>query len=217
MVKFRTLKAEEIDVRVQSFTKNENGAYFLLYIDARVCENILDNTVGCMNWQRMHSRDNANCIVSIWCDEKKMWVSKEDTGSKSNTEADKGLASDSFKRACVNWGIGRELFTAPQIYIPVEFFNVKEKNGKPCTFDIFTVNHIEIDETDGKREIVALGISRNGTRIYSWKKGEKAQYWNRIKSTNNDAPAAASSSTPSTPAPTAPSAPSGNWGKRGAA
>lgn len=78
---------------------------------------ILDETVGCMNWKKQYTRDNANCIVSIWDEVKSQWISKEDTGTESNEDAQKGLASDSFKRACVNWGIGRELYTSPFIYI----------------------------------------------------------------------------------------------------
>jgi hypothetical protein len=100
---FRTLRADEIECRVQSV--KPNGLILLLYKDARCDQNILDETVGPMNWQRSHSRDNANCTVSIWDAEKKQWISKEDTGTESNTEAQKGLASDSFKRACFNWGM----------------------------------------------------------------------------------------------------------------
>ena len=114
-MEFRNLRADEIEVRVAQCT--QYGATFLLYKDARCDQNILDETVGCMNWQRSHTRDNANCIVSLWDEKKKMWVSKEDTGKESNTEAEKGLASDSFKRACFNWGIGRELYTSPEIKI----------------------------------------------------------------------------------------------------
>jgi len=79
--------------------------------------NRLDEVCGVENWKREHSRDNKNCIVSIWDDSKKVWVSKEDTGTESNTEEEKGLASDSFKRACFNWGIGRELYDYPVISI----------------------------------------------------------------------------------------------------
>ena len=114
-MEFRTLNASEIEVRPA--TINQKGLTLLLYKDARVDQNILDETVGCMNWQRSHTRDNANCIVSIWDSEKGMWVSKEDTGTESYTEKEKGLASDSFKRACFNWGIGRELYSAPFIWI----------------------------------------------------------------------------------------------------
>lgn len=99
---FRRLRADEIDCRVQ--TVKENGLSILLYKDARCDQNILDETVGPMNWQRSHSRENANCTVSVWDPDKKMWISKEDTGKESNTEAEKGLASDSFKRACFCWG-----------------------------------------------------------------------------------------------------------------
>ena len=110
-MEFRKLRADEIDCRVN--TINEKGLSLLLYKDARCDMNILDETVGCMNWKRSHTRDNANCIVSIYNKEIGEWVSKEDTGTESYTEKEKGLASDSFKRACFNWGIGRELYTSP--------------------------------------------------------------------------------------------------------
>lgn len=112
-IKFRKLKANEISVRVGRVidTDKFQGVSLLLYKDARVDMDILDETVGAMNWQRRHSRDNANCEIGIWDSDKKEWVWKEDTGTESNTEAEKGLASDSFKRAGVNWGIGRELYS----------------------------------------------------------------------------------------------------------
>ena len=112
---FRKLKADEIECRIGSI--NSRGFTMLLYKDARCDMNILDETVGALNWQREHLRDNANCIVSIWDESKEAWVSKEDTGTESYTEKEKGIASDSFKRACFNWGIGRELYTAPRIFI----------------------------------------------------------------------------------------------------
>ena len=102
-MKFRALRADEVEARV-SIVK-ENGVALLLYKDARCDMNILDETVGAFNWQRSHSRENANCTVSIWDSEKQQWISKEDTGTESFTEKEKGLASDSFKRACFNWGM----------------------------------------------------------------------------------------------------------------
>ena len=110
-LQFRTLEANEIDCRIA--TINQNGLTLLLYKDARVDQNILDETVGAMNWQRRHTRDNANCIISIWDKDKNQWIEKEDTGTESFTEKEKGLASDSFKRAAFNWGIGRELRSQP--------------------------------------------------------------------------------------------------------
>ena len=163
--KFRTLRESEIDCRIATISADETGKpkglSLLLYKDARVDQNILDETVGCMNWTRHHSRDNANCTVAIWDDEKKQWVEKEDTGKESYTEAEKGLASDSFKRACFNWGIGRELYSAPFIWISSEYADIKQaKNGKLQCFDKFVVEKIIYDD---ERNIIALAI-RNASK-----------------------------------------------------
>lgn len=165
MKKFRTLRADEIDCRVA--TVKTNGVSILLYKDARCDMNILDETVGPENWQRAHCRDNANCIVSIWDEDKTQWVSKEDTGTESYAEKEKGLASDSFKRACFNWGIGRELYTAPFIWIPADKCMIKATGRKDskgqeimtCN-DKFVVEQIIYDEN---RCISALSV-RNDTQ-----------------------------------------------------
>jgi len=112
---FRALRADEIDVFPKMI--KENGCMILLYKDARCDMNILDEIVGPYYWKREHSRDNANCTVSIYSKDLKEWISKEDTGTESNQDKSKGLASDSFKRACFNWGIGRELYTTPFVWI----------------------------------------------------------------------------------------------------
>jgi hypothetical protein len=108
------LTMNQIDFRVQSIN---TGRYvtILAYKDARVDMQRLDDVVGPLGWKREHLRDNHNCVVSIFNPETNEWISKEDTGTESNAEAEKGLASDSFKRACVNWGIGRELYDYPLI------------------------------------------------------------------------------------------------------
>ena len=157
---FRDLTAEEIDCRIA--TVKEDGITLLLYKDARCDMNILDETVGAFNWQRSHIRDNANCIVSIWDEEKKQWISKEDVGTESNTEAEKGLASDSFKRACFNWGIGRELYTAPFIWI--------EKGNYKGKYDKFIVQDIKIEN----KRIVGLSIYNKTTKktVYTYGKTE---------------------------------------------
>lgn len=162
---FRNLKAEEIECRVAQ--AKEKGVSILLYKDARCDQNILDETVGAMNWQRHHNRDNANCVVSIWDDGKKQWIEKEDTGKESNTEAEKGLASDSFKRACFNWGIGRELYTAPFIWINAADCLALKQNGQrwQC-FDTFAVEKIVIED----KQIVAIAIknTKSGKRCFVW-------------------------------------------------
>ena len=167
MCNFRNLKAEEIDVRVATITSK--GFSLLLYKDARCDMNILDETIGSMNWQRGHTRDNANCIVSIWDETKKQWISKEDTGTESNTEKEKGLASDSFKRACFNWGIGRELYTSPFIWISdLSYIKVNPKTQKSVVTERFKVTNIE---TSKDKVILNLEISDSkGKVVFSTKK-----------------------------------------------
>lgn len=162
---FRDLKAEEIECRVAQAT--EKGVSLLLYKDARCDQNILDETVGPKNWQRHHTRDNANCIVSIWDADKRDWIEKEDTGTESNTEKEKGLASDSFKRACFNWGIGRELYTAPFIWISAENCTaLTNNNGRWQCRDKFDVFEISIVD----KHIVHLIItnSKTGKVVFVW-------------------------------------------------
>lgn len=143
-MEFRKLKANEIDARIGSVGKNNNGLSLLLYKDARVDQNILDETVGSMKWKRSHQLigDRLYCTVSIFDDNTGQWVDKQDVGTESNAEKEKGQASDSFKRACFNWGIGRELYTSPFIWITSSDCTIKD--GK-C-FDKFSVTEIGYDE-----------------------------------------------------------------------
>lgn len=172
MIKFRDLTAEEIECRVQSV--KQNGLVLLLYKNARCDMNILDETVGAECWQREHyeCKGNLFCRVSICVETKKgdaifpEWVWKSDCGVESNTEAQKGEASDSFKRACFNWGIGRELYTAPFIWIPAEKCNIN--NGK-C-YDKFEVDKITIQD----KRITSLVINNTSKKCeaFSWEKKE---------------------------------------------
>jgi hypothetical protein len=134
------LKIEEIDFRIQSIN---NGKYatILAYKDARADMKRLDDVCGALNWKREHLNDNKNCIVSIWDGAKSQWVSKEDTGTESMTEKEKGLASDSFKRACFNWGIGAELYDYPLIQIKLNDDEVQETGvPKPKYKATFNLN-----------------------------------------------------------------------------
>ena len=186
ITKFRTLKPNEIELRVGSVSKA--GASLLLYKDARCDMNILDETVGPMNWQREHSRDNANCTVSIWDEDKSQWVSKEDTGTESFTEREKGLASDSFKRACVNWGIGRELYTAPFIFIKCA--TTQKSGGKgyelaeKFLFANCKVSEIEYDEARTITDLVI--VDEAGRSLYNYhnnniKKKSREDMYDEIK------------------------------------
>lgn len=144
MCKFRLLNADEIECRVgQCFPDKNNptAVSILLYKDARCDMAILDETIGSTNWQRTHEFKDGKlyCTVSIYDKDKEMWIDKEDVGVESNTEAEKGQASDSFKRACVNWGIGRELYTAPFIYIQA----INGENIKRTKFDLKSITYDE--------------------------------------------------------------------------
>lgn len=173
-MEFRTLRADEIDLRVGAVG---DGYYtLLLYKDARCDMNILDETVRAENWQRDHKevKGNLYCKVGIWNDDKKQWVWKEDCGVESNTEKEKGEASDSFKRACVNWGIGRELYTAPNIYVNCETLEEKDEKGrkkyKIKNFeDIKRSNTMRVKEIEynDKREISKLVIvDSKGVQVF---------------------------------------------------
>lgn len=160
-MEFRTLSASDIDCRIQSIGQNKTGAVgatILLYKDARVDMRMLDEVVGAMNWQREHKLigDRLYCTVSIFNPENGQWISKSDVGIESNTAKEKGQASDAFKRACFNWGIGRELYSAPFTYIQLNSDEVyTRKDGKPKSNAKFKVNDIAYDEN---RNIVRLVI-----------------------------------------------------------
>lgn len=164
-MKFRRLKASEIDARVS--TVSQKGCSLLLYKDARVDQNILDETVGCLNWQREHQLigDRLYCTVSVWDGDKQQWIHKQDVGTESYTEKEKGQASDSFKRACFNLGIGRELYTAPFIWITSGKVNIEEKNGKYTTYDRFMVSDIGYD-TDGNINRLVVRNAKTGVIVF---------------------------------------------------
>lgn len=160
----RLLNANEIECRVQSVKKTKTGVgcILLLYKDARVDMKLLDETYGAMNWQRTHEVINGNlfCNIDIWDSDKKCWIRKQDVGTESNTEKEKGQASDSFKRAGFNWGIGRELYTSPFIWVDLKDGEHYDKDGKtyisPRTK--FNVKSIGYNE---EREIISLQIADN--------------------------------------------------------
>jgi hypothetical protein len=160
-LKFRLLNSDEIEVRIGSI--KEKGLTLLLYKDARVDMKMLDETVGFFGWQRDHKelKSNLYCGVGIFDEDKKEWIWKWDAGAESHTEAVKGEASDSFKRACVNWGIGRELYTSPFIWIPSAKVNIEIKENKNFCDDKFEVIEIGYNEN---REIKKLKINNKTTK-----------------------------------------------------
>lgn len=173
-IKFRNLRPDEIEIRVAQV--KDKGAQFLLYKDARCDMNILDESVGPDYWQRKHEEHNGNlfCSVGIFNKETDDWIWKEDAGAESNTEAEKGHASDSFKRACVNWGIGRELYTSPFIWIS----GCTEKNNSGKTvlsrdFQGLRVADISYDEKGSTITSLSIVTSR-GDEVYTYGKKKPA-------------------------------------------
>lgn len=161
-MEFRDLTADEIEVRIA--TVSEKGVSLLLYKNARCDMNILDETVGAENWQRDHKelKGNIYCGIGIWDEKKSQWIWKWDCGAESYTEKEKGEASDSFKRAGFNIGIGRELYTAPFIWI-TDCKIEKNSKGKFVCYDRFKVSKIEIK---GKK-ITKLEIKCKNKVVFS--------------------------------------------------
>lgn len=165
--KFRLLRADEIECRVS--TISEKGISLLLYKDARVDQNILDETFGIFGWERSHQLigDRLYCTVSVRNPDTGEWIHKQDVGTESYTEKEKGQASDSFKRACFNLGIGRELYTAPFIWISAgSYTESKNRDGKPTTYDRFAVS--KIGYTDGKISMLQIINRKTGKVVYSF-------------------------------------------------
>lgn len=170
MCKFRDLKADEIEVRVQSVKKN--GLVLLMYKDARVDMNILDETVGSANWQNKFYEHKGILFCSLGIntnydkpDLPDRWIWKDDAGVESNTEAEKGNASDARKRSGFAWGIGRELYTSPFIWVGADKCNIE--NGK-C-FDKFEVDKIVIKD----KQITGLSIKNTTKKCNAFSMGLK--------------------------------------------
>ena len=175
MCKFRNLNPDEVELRVSATAKagsQRNWAQYLIYKDARVDQRLLDETVGSLRWQKSYEFLDGKlyCTVSIWNEALKTWVGKQDVGTESNTEQVKGEASDAFKRACFNWGIGRELYTAPDIYIDLADGEFTVKDGKIVPKGkLFSVAVLDVDE---KKQITHLVIvDRNGNVRFEYPRG----------------------------------------------
>lgn len=177
----RALRPDEIEVRVgQVF---EKGVSMLLYKTARTDMAILDELYGAENWQKDYKevKGNLYCGIGIWDKAKGEWVWKWDCGTESNTEKEKGEASDAFKRAGFNvaGGIGRELYTAPFIWLNVATkpYKVGEKTyyklNNPRELSGIYVSQIKTEEVNGKLKITELELSQKAQGkamvVYQWK------------------------------------------------
>ena len=181
---FRTLRADEIECRVG--TINERGLSLLLYKDARVDQRILDEVFGIFGWKRSHQCIDGNlyCTVEIFNKETGEWIAKQDVGTTSYTEKEKGQASDSFKRACFNIGVGRELYSAPFIWVSAGKTVIeKNKDGRYCVKDNFSISKIDYND---QREIVELVIVNSDGNIVFEKNMRKSAVKEPQKKAEND-------------------------------
>ena len=165
---FRTLTADEIECRVAQVGKTGQRiwASILIYKDARVDQKLLDEVIGPMDWKNEYSIVDGNlyCTVSIWDREKKEWISKQNVGTESNTEKEKGQASDAFKRACFNWGLGRELYTAPKIFLDLKEGEYREEGGRYRCSAVFSVKEIGYNAERAIDRLVV--VDRNGNERF---------------------------------------------------
>ena len=194
------LRIDEVDFRIQSINKG-GYATILAYKSARVDYHRLNAVYGAGNWQRRHESIDGRlyCSVGVWHEKSNTWAWVQDVGTESNTEKEKGNASDSFKRACFNLGIGSELYDYPLISIKlngggekpngVEWFlnpNKKDRFGNPSPqagYELKLKEWVWYSEFDEGSISVLAAKDEKGTMRFKWKspvdnhrwkKGEKA-------------------------------------------
>lgn len=179
-MKFRPLRADEIEVKVKQI--KANGSVFLLYKTARTDMDILDETVGPDNWQDAYEtiKDNLYCKIGIWNEKLGQWIWKQDCGIESREDDEgnqkKGEASDAFKRAGFKWGIGRELYTAPFIWIASDVVPT-ESNGKGYKLkDSFAKFHVDKIDYANNGDICGLVIKDSkGNTVYTYGKAGRGE------------------------------------------
>lgn len=162
---FRALKENEISVRISQC--NDKGVSLLLYKTARTDADILDESVGNQNWTCKFYEINGVlfCSIGVRYEQGGEFVFKDDCGSEGNVEKEKSTASDAFKRAGFKHGIGRELYTAPFIWVSADKCNIKKNNnGKYSCFDKFSVEKIVIE--DGRIKKVSIWNTTTNKRCF---------------------------------------------------
>lgn len=178
MEKIRSLKPNEIEIRVQQVTSK--GVQLLLYKDSRCDKRILDETFGITGWKNRYEeiKNNLFCTISIWDDEKKEWIDKCDCGTESFSEKEKGEASDAFKRAGFNVGIGRELYTRIFYFANVPTKKETDKNGKEKwvmenPYEKFEITDLQTNAETEKIEKIKI-VDSSGKTVFSYPKVQSA-------------------------------------------
>lgn len=166
---FQPLEAHEIECRISEISRKGDYLTLLLYKTARTDAALLDEVVGPERWANDFREVDGKIYGGIGIEFDGRWVWKWDCGTESNTEAEKGQASDAFKRAGFKWGIGAELYTAPRIRVSSDKCAIKEVQGKWRCYDSFSVESIQYDD---KQNIAKLAIWNNaqGKRAFIWQR-----------------------------------------------
>lgn len=162
------LSIQEIDFRVQSINKG-GYATILAYKDARVDMNRLDAVYGVGYWQKKYDviNDNLFCSVGIWNENLNQWVWVQDVGTESMAEKEKGQASDAFKRACFNLGIGRELYDYPVIQVKL-LDNEFDKNTNKPTWDFKLKEWVWFSQFEDNKLTYLGAKDQNGKARFQW-------------------------------------------------
>lgn len=178
-LKFPLLNKDQIEVRVGQVSAK--GCTLLLYKTSRTDAEILDKVVGQGNWQKRFYtlqgvgvgdsvRSIVVCSVGIYDEDRHEWVWKDDSGTESQVEQDKGVCSDAFKRAAGGscWGIGRELYYTGFIFAKVP--TQQKTNGKGYElvdrFQSFEVQEISWNENPLTLKSLVI-VDNNGTVVFS--------------------------------------------------
>lgn len=186
-MEIRSLRADEVEVRVGQVPKSGKGCSLLLYKDARCDMRVLDELVGPFGWQCAYEERKGTLFCGVALkDQGGEWVWKWDAGTPSDMEAQKGEASDAFKRACFRWGIGRELYTAPFVWVKAEDAKLEQRGQKVVPTERFKVSEMEVEGG----QIVRLTVSTlQGRDVFTWglnrnaraKAGDKAAHLQPVR------------------------------------
>lgn len=166
---FRLLTEPEIECRIAEINRQGTGLNLLLYKTARTDAALLDETYGPDHWQNDFKMLDGKLYGGIGIKFNDEWIWRWDCGTESNMEAEKGQASDAFKRAGFKWGLGAELYTAPRIYVPGEKCQIKENNGKYRCYDNFAVEKIVYSEDGNITAISIINMSLK-KRAFVWQR-----------------------------------------------
>lgn len=168
----RLIRPNEINAYVKT-VKNGKGL-ILLYKDSRYDMSVLDEEFGTFGWETSYQeiKGTLYCTIRVWDASRAHWVEKTSNGVESDMEAQKGEASDALKRAGFLLGIGRELYTAPVIFVSLNQDEVDNYNGKErLKLGVtFNVSEIEYDECRNISRLVI--VDRNGKQRFKWESGK---------------------------------------------